>query len=374
MLRSVRHATFEQLSAAGHDVRFIDDGAEPLDPARTIGGNPPEHWMLPQPVVAPKIATLRDAILFIDGSALLPDGLYCYFDTCFATKGWHSPRAGKVLHSIDPETDRSLIWRKSHHIDVPGRCFSTRSNNRNNFAHFAHDVLSRIYYEYLGVIEPGRDKVIAPRMRMPMQKILFQKVFEGYEIVQVPPGVPLRVEELLLPANLCHDEMFNPLAIAVLAERMRHIMEPYVEYEKRKVCVSRRDGKRRRGKQYHGRDFINADAFESLMGKLGYQIVNVSILDPDTQLSLWANTSDIVGIHGSGMMNMIMMASIGNYTEIAGSPTNPTRNGIGLCPNHILRCALAAGHRVCGLANVRDGQGRPIVDIERLEMQLMNAK
>lgn len=256
---------------------------------------------------------------------------------------------------------------------MPGRCFSTRSNNLGNLAHFVHDVLSRIYYEDLGVLVPGRDKVIAPRMRMPMQKVLFRMVFEGYEIVQAPPDVPLRVEELLLPANLCHDEMFNPLAIAALAERMRRIMAPYAAKERRKVCVSRGDGKRRRGIQTHGRDFVNAEAYENQMGKLGYMVANVSNINPDAQLSLWANTSDIVGIHGSGMMNMIMMHENGNYTEIAGPPTNSTRNGNGLCPNHILRCAMAAGHRVRGLASNRDAQGSSVIDLVRLEELLLEA-
>ena len=42
MLRSVRHATFEQLSAAGHDVQIIDDD-EPLVPKKATDRNLPEH-------------------------------------------------------------------------------------------------------------------------------------------------------------------------------------------------------------------------------------------------------------------------------------------------------------------------------------------
>ena len=148
-LRHVRHATFEQLSAAGHDVRIIDDGAEPLDPVQASSGDLPKHWKIPQPVVRPKIATLRNATLFIDGSALLPDGLYCYFDPSFAGEHWRRPHARRVLIRANAETDSALIRRHMRSIDVPGRCFSTRSNNLGNLAHFVHDVLSRIYYERL---------------------------------------------------------------------------------------------------------------------------------------------------------------------------------------------------------------------------------
>ena len=77
---------------------------------------------------------------------------------------------------------------------MPGRCFSARSGGFRNCGHFVHDVLTRICYEDLGATAPGREKIIAPPMFLPIRKILFDKVFEGCEIVQVPPNVALRVE------------------------------------------------------------------------------------------------------------------------------------------------------------------------------------
>ena len=56
------------------------------------------------------------------------------------------------------------------------------------------------------------------------------------------------------------------------------------------------------------------------MRDLGYQVVEISSLNPEAQLALFAETTDIVGIHGAGKMNMIMMLPEGNYTEIAGAP------------------------------------------------------
>lgn len=372
-LRRVRHATFDQLAAAGHDVRIIDDGAEPLDPIRTSSGDLPEHWKITQPVIKPKIATLRDTTLFIDGSALLPDGRYCYFDPSFAGKHWHRPHARRILLRTDAETDRALIRRHFRSIDVPGRCFSTRTNNLGNLAHFVHDVLSRIYYEDLGVLVPGRDKVIAPRISFPMQEALFRKVYEGYEIMQAPSHVPLRVEELLLPANLCGDETFNPQAIAALAGKIRRFMVPYAGKEKFKVCVSRLDATRRWGRQTHGRDFVNEEAYETLMGKLGYRVTNVSALAPEAQFSLWANTTHIVGVHGAGMLNTIMMPPEGCYLEIAGAPAKHKRGGSDLCPNHTARCAMAAGHRVVGISGHLDAHGRPTIDLDRLKAMLHDA-
>ena len=86
-LQQVRHATFEQLSSAGYDVQFIEDGATPLNPVEATRRSLPERWKAPQHVVAPKIATLRNAILFMDGSALLPDGRFNYYDITIPPRG-----------------------------------------------------------------------------------------------------------------------------------------------------------------------------------------------------------------------------------------------------------------------------------------------
>ena len=371
-LLRVSHSTFEQLSSAGYDVQTYDDGALPFDPKEKIHGALPKNWKIPQPTLIPKIAKLRETLLFMDGSALLPDGRYCYSDTHCINNRWRElqPETYKMLRIVDPVTDDALI-RRLHlpsPVMIPGRCFSTRHGNEiGNFGHFVHDVLSRIYYEDLGAIVPGRDKVIAPPLRRPMEKKLFRMVFDGYEIVNVADNVPLKVDELLLPANLCNMQCFNTQAIAALAGRVRSLMVSYADKDKYKVCVSRSDGQRKN----LGRSFANFEDYETRMRKLGYASVAVSKLDPEDQFALWSNTTDIVGIHGAGMMNMIMMPSEGNYTEIAGaSGPNHRRTP---CPNTTIRCAVAAGHQVCGINSVVDEQGRPMIDIAQLESVLSYA-
>ena len=373
-LRHVRHATFEQLSSAGHDVQTFDDGAKPLDSEEVPHGNLPKSWKCRQPVLTPRVATLRNAVLFSDGIALLRDGRICFSNTIYLDvvrrRAPHGPE--KALRFIDPATDSALILRRLRILEVPGRCFSTRSCFPRNFGHFVHDVLTRIYYEDLGAIVPGRDKVIAPPFRLPMQDALFKMIFEGYEIVQVPDGTPLKVEMLLLPANLCSDMEFNPAAVEALAERMRRIMKPYAGKERRKVCISRRDGNLRSSKGNFARDFANVEAYETRMRQLGFDVVQASTLAPDTQFALWANTTDIVGVHGAGMMNMIIMPTRGNYTEIFGAPVRPDAVGREHWPKSTIRCAMAAGHRVCGISSGLDPQGRPAIDIQRLEAEVIH--
>lgn len=366
-LRQVRHVTFEQLSAAGYDIRLIEDGASTLDPTATTRRDLPKSWGEPLRTVTPKVATLRNALLFKDGSALLPDGSFIFLDITVPRRVWRrlDTLPFRTMRFIG-KNDDALIPRHIGCIEVPGRCFSTRSDHPRNFGHFVQDVLSRIYYEDLGVIIPGRDKVIAPKLYFPMQEALFRKVYEGYEIVQVPPEIPLRVEELLLPANLCHMDDFNSAAIAALAKRMRRIAAPYVGLDKRKVCASRRDGRLFQRKDNQRRNFVNVDAYETRMRELGYEVVTVASLDPEAQYALWANTTDIVGIHGSGLINTIMMPSGGNYTEILAKPEKTT----------FMRHAMATGHQVGGLAEHAESvemQGLMEIDLCRLEALLLDA-
>ena len=373
-LRRVRFATFESLHADGYDVQFFEDGATPLALNRYTGHNIPENWKRNIPTIVPKIATLRDSSLLMDGSAILRNGLYCFFDPVFTEPAWmQNAHQHRAIQSIDIETDEAVISefpRGGDAISVSGRCFSARFNRPENFGHFIHDVLSRIYYEHLGVIVPGRDKVIAPYFRYPLQKVLFEMVFDGYEIVYAPPEKTIIVEELLLPANLCKAWPFNPAGIAALSKRMQQVLVPYHGSEKYKVCVSRSDGRKN---DNLGRNFVNEGIYEARMQEMGFRIVEVSALDPHAQLSLWANTIEMVGIHGAGMMNMIMMPRDGKsiYTEIFGGRESSEEN----FERRFLqtgRCALAAGHRINLLASGLDQESRPIIDIERLESLLRN--
>ena len=234
--------------------------------------------------------------------------------------------------------------------------------------HFMHDILSRIYYEDLGAIAPGRERIIAPRFKFPMQKILFDRIFEGYDIVHVPSDATLEVEELSLPANLSSTYRFNAKAISALARRLRRIASSFFGKEKRKVCVSRVDGTK---EGTMGRNFVNAKAFEERMRKLGYHLVEISKLGPDAQFRLWADCTGIVGIHGAGMMNCLMMPEGSSYAEVAGAPFDPLPEKY--MPTSIVRCAMAAGHGICGLAGDMDCEGRPFVDLDRLEDMLLRS-
>lgn len=347
---SVRHVTFDNLSSDGYDIRLIDDGVTPFELDGSTKHEIPDRWNGPVPTITPKIATLEGATLFMDGSALLPGKRYSLADPTFVGRNWRICGKRPALRYIDPDTDEGLVYIPKRRMTIPGRCFSARHSHPDNFCHFVHDVLTRIYYEDLGALDPKRDKMIAPLFHFPMQKFLFEKIFEKYEIVQAPADMALDVEQLRLPANLTTMSRFNSDSVVALSKRIRRIMENYSVKKKYKICISRRDGK-----QDVWRECGNEDAYEALMSKLGYSVICVSEIDLDAQLELWANTTDIVGMHGAGMMNMIMMQAKGNYTEI------------GNMHNTIGRCAMAVGHQVRVIPYIKDSLGISMIDLKRLE-------
>lgn len=352
-LSHVRHVTFDEMEETGLDVRRFEDGAEPLDLSdKKAFPNIPENWRKPQDLLPTRAAWIRNAELFSDGSVLMPGRLYNYYDGAFHLEPWKEKHVRSTLQYLDDETGEALIKARGPREEISGKAFSLITNAAANYGHFVHDVLSRIHYDEVGAIEPGIHKILAPRCRFPMQRALLEIAFDGYEILEMAPGKVYSVEELVWPANFCSSARFNPAGVATLAERLRSALETYRDGSSRKVCVSRRDGK-----GGGGREFVNMDAFEALAEEHGYEVVEVSKLSVEDQFALWANATHILGVHGAGLMNMIMMPKGSRFTEITGAPFGPAFIG---------RCAAAAGHDVVGVNGVKNHRDEPEIDLKAL--------
>ena len=156
------------------------------------------------------------------------------------------------------------------------------------------------------------------------------------------------MEELPVPANPGSQYRFDAPAIAALARRMRNIAPPFFGKAKCKICASRRD--RSKGGAL-GRNYVNVENHEKRMRKMGYRQVEISRLDPDAQFRICANCSDIVGIHGAGMMNMPMMPEGSKCAEIVGAPVDPIP--VRHAPTSVGRRAMAAGHDFAALSGNR---------------------
>ena len=374
-LYNVRSASFERLAEFGYDVELIDDNATRFEWDEKNANALAVELLRPQGHIIPTVATLRNATLYRDGSALLPPkrghhDQYILFDGgSYVTDTWINLHGDELLKRVHERR-----FKHKDRIAISGRCFSTRTIYFPGPGHFVHEVLTRIYYENLGVIVRGRDKIIAPPyFNFPVHRVLFERIFDGYEIVQHPAEVALDVEELVISANLFTWCAINPKAIAETAMRLGQILAPYVVPENYKVCISRSDG----SNKFAGRDFSNYGEFEDLLQDMGYKIAIVSELEPEEQFALFANTTDLIGVHGSGMINTMMMPSGGTHTEITGAPHINMDTGkfdFRHLQGHncMLRLATAIGHQVRVIISKRDLQQRPLIDLDLVKENLLN--
>ena len=374
-LYNVRSASYERLAEFGYDVELINDNARQFEWDKFIANKLSDKLVPPQGHIIPTVATLRNATLYRDGSALLPPkrghhDQYILFDGgSYAPMTWINLHGDELLKRVHERR-----WQHKDRVTIPGRCLSTRTIYFTGVGHFVHEVLTRIYYENLGVIVRGRDKIIAPPyFQYPIHRFLFERIFDGYEIVHHPQEVALDVEELLISANLCTYNAINTNAIAELAARLREITVPYVIPEDYKVCISRRDGN-----NFAGRDFSNYGEFEDLLQDMGYKIALVSEMEPDEQFALFANTTDLIGIHGSGMINTMMMPPGGTHTEITGAPHIDFDTGKSdyrhlQGHNCMLRFATIIGHQVNAITSIRDQQNRPLIDLDLVKKNILDA-
>ena len=67
--------------------------------------------------------------------------------------------------------------------------------------------------------------------------------------------------------------------------------------------------------------------------------------------------TDIVGIHGSSMMNMFMKPPVGNYTETAGAPVSLVSDLH--CPAFNAHRVMVVDHRVSGFVGTLDPSKPP---------------
>ena len=372
-LNNVRRANFHQLARFGYVVKWVNDGSIWCGWDEETAHDIFDEWKRPQGIIVPTVAILRNATLYRDGSALLTPKRGHHDQYIFFPGSWYQP--GWLYRCEKRHFLKQVAMRTQSHrsrISISGRCFSTRMQYSSSPGHFIHDVLSRIYYEELGIIVRGRDKIIAPKFHFHVHKVLFERIFEGYDILFTPEEDALEVEELIIPANLCGSWQFNPKGIEALAKRLRRITAPYVGPENYKVCISRKDGSNKRA----GRNFENYEEFENLVNEWGYKIVNVSELSTDAQFSLWANTTDLIGVHGSGMINSMMMPCCGRHTEITGAPYYDMNSGkidVSHMTGHIclIRLARAIGHKVRVIPSMRDMQNRSVIDLDQVKRYLI---
>ena len=120
------------------------------------------------------------------GGAVLHTKLHRAIYICRSRNGVHADQTQYTHHRHTGEMYLNLLCENQKFRAFRSRCFVTH-------------LLREPRCPRSGA---GKDNHVH-NTRYPIQGALFEKIFEGYEIVKIPPHAALRVKELLLPANLC---------------------------------------------------------------------------------------------------------------------------------------------------------------------------
>ncbi|MAU98562.1 MAG: hypothetical protein CMP81_22210 [Fulvimarina sp.] len=337
---AAKHVMFDQLEKLGHQIISVyEEDLQPFVTGDHNISNCPPNWKKTHDHLAPEIAVLENCYLFPNGAVLTEDSLYIGREAVFTIDPWRK-RHGSFIASEIAEDDSCHVIEPFSVVELSGTYFSCFCAHARNHGHFVHDVLSRVYYEELGAIEPGQVTLLTQPFLFPMQELMFNAVYGAFDRQTFDNTHTLKVERLLVPRNMCRSSAFNPRAIAALRRRLASsdLIGNISGIAAEKVYISRRDGTKSSG----GRDFVNHLEIEDLFKQAGYLIAEVSKITAPQQAGLWPGVKTIAGVHGAGLMNMIMCEDA-DYLELFGFPRGP---------DFTMRCAVAAGHRCHAVGGV----------------------
>ena len=261
-----------------------------------------------------------DAIVTPLGFVIAGDHLI--FNTQILPNGWMRGGAGGApemirrifernsIHKLDIWRDTCVLSTPSEieHISEPAFLFNSRLA-WCNFAHFVHDTLIQTptfadCRAHVG--QSVRPILVGPAFHYPIMPEIFARA--------VGPATPpplftrgrfYRVKRLFVPTT-----HFSPPqdaiargAVARLKQTLSAAMQDHRKPAKRRIFISREDSSRGNDREPA---FRNAEAMKLALGELGIEPLVVSRLGADAYLSAFVNCELIVGLHGAGLMNLVL--------------------------------------------------------------------
>jgi capsular polysaccharide biosynthesis protein len=179
-----------------------------------------------------------------------------------------------------------------------------------NISHFLLDQLTRleIYTRYLG------DK---PRFLLPDDYAYYNSILSITGLVErayIPPGkrFSVRSDHLLIASNVEAD-LTHPAHLGAgwalnFLRELLPIRPPERTCPDRKIFISRADATSRR--------IINQDEIEAIMSRRGYDIVVLGEMTAREQIRVFGDASQVVGVHGAGLTNVLFCAPGAHVLEI----------------------------------------------------------
>lgn len=172
---------------------------------------------------------------------------------------------------------------------------SDRFSSSMNVCHFLLDQFSRITL-YDRFAPSGRILLASPYKQY--LGILDRAGFADRVVVPVDKRFSIRADRLLVSSNIIEDlrhpgHLGAPWVIDFLRERLQPDTLPV----HRRIFISRADAT--------GRGIINWPEIEEVLSSHGFEVVNVSALSLNEQISTFSAAECVVGLHGAGLTNMV---------------------------------------------------------------------
>ena len=214
------------------------------------------------------------------------------------------------IHELDAARETCLLSvpEEIPEIAAPAFLFNSRLTCFN-FAHLVHDTLIQTP-AYLDACAHAGEAVTPILVGPGFSRPVWAEIFARAIGPQAPPPVFTRngfhrVRRLFVPTT-----HFSPAnhaiargAVARLMGGYKETLAPYVAPAKKRLFISRADSGR--GDDREPR-FANTAELEAALANLGFEPVVASRLDPLEYMRTFVNSEIIVGLHGAGLMNLVL--------------------------------------------------------------------
>jgi len=177
--------------------------------------------------------------------------------------------------------------------------------NSDNFGHWMFDCLPRAHS--LALAEPHRPvTLLMPEHLGPVQRETLRRVLPtNFSVEYHPADAWLRLEEFLWPSmvsgrcNFCLPDQYYEAIRRPIFSQFGLGREPR---QTARIFITRRCAKWRR--------LLNEDTISTLLGKYGFESVEMQDLSFQRQVELFHRAEMVVGAHGAGLCSLLFSGKI----------------------------------------------------------------
>lgn len=263
---------------------------------------------------------LRDAIVTPFGFVVAGDRLI--FNTQILPNNWMRGGEGGAPDMVAKIRGQNFIhkldaWRESCLLSIPKdlpeiAASAVLLNSRLtcfNFAHLVHDTLIQTPTYLDACARAGEaltPSLVGPGFSRPVWAEILRRALGP----QAPAPIFTRnafhrVRRLFVPTTH-FSPANNAIARGAVVRLMRNFSAALAEYRtptKKRLFISRADSGRGTDREP---SFANTEALEAALTEIGFEPVVASRLDPEEYLRTFVNAEIIVGLHGAGLMNLVL--------------------------------------------------------------------